>query len=76
MLQRHHDEWVAACKTGSPTKSNFSFAGPLTEATLLGSVCIRNGGKKLLWDSVNLRITNDARANDFLHYQYRVGWTL
>ncbi len=75
-LQRHHDEWVTACKTGSPTKSNFAFAGPLTEAVLLGSVCIRNGGKKLLWDNASLRITNDTRANSLLHYNYREGWAL
>jgi predicted dehydrogenase len=75
-LQRHHDEWVTACKTGSPTKSDFAFAGPLTEAVLLGSLCIRNGGKKLRWDGANLRITNDPVANSLLHYQYRDGWTL
>ncbi len=75
-LQRHHDEWAAACKTGSPTKSNFAFAGPLTEAVLLGSVCIRHGGTKLLWDGAAGRITNDDRANALLHYPYRDGWTL
>jgi predicted dehydrogenase len=72
----HHEEWIAACKTGSPTRSSFDFAGPLTEAVLLGSVCIRNGGKKLVWDSANLKITNDVAANQFLHYEYRPGWTL
>ena len=72
----HHKEWIEACKTGSPTRSNFDFAGPLTEAVLLGSVCIRNGGDKLLWDSENLKITNDPEANKFLHYEYRKGWSL
>jgi predicted dehydrogenase len=74
--QRHHADWVAACRTGRPTRSPFSFAGPLTEAVLLGAVCIRNGGRTLHWDSPNLRITNDPRANDLLHYAYRPGWTL
>jgi predicted dehydrogenase len=72
----HYKEWVQACKTGSPTRSNFDFAGPLTEAVLLGSVCIRNGGDKLVWDSANLKITNDPDANKFLHYEYRKGWSL
>jgi len=72
----HHQEWVRACKTGSATRSNFDFAGPLTEAVLLGSVCIRNGGTKLIWDSENLKITNDPDANKLLHYEYRNGWTL
>jgi len=72
----HYKEWVQACKTGSPTRSNFDFAGPLTEAVLLGSVCIRNGGDKLVWDSANLKITNDTDANKYLHYEYRKGWSL
>ncbi len=72
----HHAEWVRACKTGSPTASNFAFAGPLTEAVLLGSVCVHNGGDKLSWDSAHLKITNDPEANGLLHYRYRAGWTL
>lgn len=72
----HHQEWIEACKKGTPTRSNFDFAGPLTEAVLLGSVCIRNGGEKLVWDSANLRITNDPDANKLLHYEYRKGWSL
>ena len=72
----HHKEWLLACRSGSPTRSNFDFAGPLTEAVLLGMVCVRNGGDKLEWDSANLKITNDPEANRFLHYQYRKGWEL
>ncbi|HEY5912958.1 MAG TPA: gfo/Idh/MocA family oxidoreductase, partial [Verrucomicrobiae bacterium] len=72
----HYKEWAEACKHGTPTRSNFGFAGPLTEAVLLGSVCIRNGGDPLVWDSQNFKITNDPDANKYLHYQYRKGWTL
>jgi hypothetical protein len=72
----HYQEWVTACKTGSSTRSNFDFAGPLTEAVLLGSVCIHNGGDKLVWDAQNLKITNDQDANKYLHYEYRNGWSL
>jgi predicted dehydrogenase len=75
-LERHHAEWTAACKTGSPTRSNFAFAGPLTEAVLLGSVCVHNGGRKLFWDSANMKFTNDTKATALLGYQYRPGWTL
>jgi predicted dehydrogenase len=70
----HHQEWIKACKTGSPTRSHFEFAGPLTEAVLLGSVCIRNGGGKLVWDSENLKFTNDPDANQYLDYEHREGW--
>jgi predicted dehydrogenase len=72
----HHKEWLLACRTGSATRSNFDFAGPLTEAVLLGMVCVRNGGDKIYWDSANLKITNDPDANEFLHYKYRAGWEI
>jgi hypothetical protein len=72
----HHREWIEACKGGPSPRSNFDFAGPLTEAVLLGSVCIRNGGDKLTWDSEALKITNDPDANKLLHYEYRKGWIL
>lgn len=72
----HHKEWLAACKGQGSTRSDFSFAGPLTEAVLLGSVCVRNGGGKLEWDSAKMKFTNDADANRYLHYEYRQGWEL
>jgi predicted dehydrogenase len=72
----HHEEWIQACKTGSPTESNFGFAGPLTEAVLLGSVAIRTGGEVLQWDSANMKIPNAPEAEQFLKYEYRQGWSL
>jgi hypothetical protein len=72
----HHKEWIQACKTGGETRSNFGFAGPLTEAVLLGTVSVRMGGKKLVWDSEDFKITNCLQANEYLHYEYRSGWTL
>ena len=72
----HHKEWIEACKGGPAPRSNFDFAGPLTEAVLLGALCIRNGGEKLLWDSANLKITNVPEANKLLHYEYRKDWKL
>jgi predicted dehydrogenase len=72
----HHKEWTEACKHGTATRSSFNFAGPLTEAVLLGTVSVRMGGKRLNWDSKNLKITNLPEANKYLHYKYRQGWTL
>jgi len=73
----HHNEWLKACKEGTPTRSAFdTFAGPLTEAVLLGTVCVRAGGERLLWDSANLKVTSSEKANEYLHYEYRKGWTL
>jgi predicted dehydrogenase len=72
----HYEEWIQACKTGSPTRSNFDFAGPLTEAVLLGSIAIRLGNQKLYWDAASLKVTNVDEANALLHYKYRDGWSL
>ncbi|MBX3440438.1 MAG: Gfo/Idh/MocA family oxidoreductase [Planctomycetaceae bacterium] len=71
----HHEEWLIACKTGSPTGSPFSYAGLLTEANHLGNVAFR-AGKKILWDSEALRITNDESANQYLTREPRRGWSL
>lgn len=72
----HHAEWIKACKEGTPTASDFNFAGPLTEAVLLGVISIRLGGRKLNWDAAALHIRNDEEANQLLHYAYRKGWVL
>jgi predicted dehydrogenase len=71
----HHREWVHACKTGAPTTCHFDYSGPLTEANHLGNVAFR-AGKKLEWDSRNLRIPNAPEAEKFLGYEYRKGWVL
>jgi predicted dehydrogenase len=71
----HWKEWVEACKGGEPARSNFDFAGPLTEAVLLGTVSVRLG-KTLKWNAADMKVTNEPAANELLHYAYRDGWTL
>lgn len=72
----HHEEWIAACKAGTPnTTCNFDYSGALTECVLLGNVAYRSG-KRLEWDSQALKITNAPEANHFLQREYRKGWTL
>ena len=72
----HYEEWIKACKEGTATASDFSFAGPLTEAVLLGMVSVRLGGQRLEWDATALKVTNEPDANALLHYSYRQGWEL
>ena len=78
----HYKEWIEACKGGKPGGSHFEFAGPLTEAVLLGNVALRVQlrekltKQKLLWDSTNLRVTNLPEANEFIRREYREGWKL
>jgi len=71
----HAQEWVKACKTGSPTGSHFGYSGPLTETVLLGIVAYR-AGKKLEWDAKNMKVTNCPEANQYIRREYRKGWTL
>ena len=71
----HHQEWINACKTGSPTTCNFDYSGPLTETVLLGNVAYR-AESKLCWDAKTLKATNCSAADRFLRRAYREGWTL
>jgi predicted dehydrogenase len=69
-------EWVEAIRGGPPAYSNFDFAGVLTEAILLGNIAIRLTGEKLDWNGPELKFTSNSTANQYLHYEYRNGWTL
>ena len=79
MLERspgHVKEWVMAAKGEAPLDypgSNFSYAGPFTEAVLLGNVALRMG-RRLEWDGPNMRVTNLPEANQYITKEYREGW--
>lgn len=70
-----HAEWILACKNGTPTGSPFSYAGLLTEANHLGGVAYRVG-KKIEWNSAQLRVTNCPEAEQFIGREPRKGWSL
>lgn len=85
----HYTEWVDACLKGfgkMELSSSFDYAGPFTEAVLIGNLAIRSygmrngkeypGRKKLLWDAKNMKITNFEDANQFVKREYREGWSL
>jgi predicted dehydrogenase len=87
----HYTQWVDACIKGHgkmEVSSPFEYAGPFTEAVLMGNLAIRSygmrgadgkgypGRKKLLWDAKNMKITNFDEANQFVKDQYREGWTV
>jgi hypothetical protein len=42
---------------------------------LLGNAAVRAGGK-LLWDSENMKFTNNDDGNKYVHFKYRNGWSL
>jgi predicted dehydrogenase len=90
----HYVQWVNACMKGygkGTLSSPFDYAGPMTEAVLMGNLALRSymirsrnaqgynyypGRKKLLWDAKNMRITNFEEANQFVKREYREGWKL
>ncbi|MCB9892701.1 MAG: Gfo/Idh/MocA family oxidoreductase [Planctomycetes bacterium] len=69
----HYEEWVEACKGNGRTLSNFAYAGPMTEAILLGNVALRLG-RELVWDAPNMRIAHDEEATMWLRRKPREGW--
>lgn len=69
----HHQEWIDACKNGTPTTCNFGYSGPLTETVLLGNVAYRTG-KALEWNAETLEATNAPEASQFVKKEYRAGW--
>ncbi|NLZ07300.1 MAG: Gfo/Idh/MocA family oxidoreductase [Phycisphaerae bacterium] len=71
----HYLEWIRACKGGPKPLSNFDYAGPLTEAILLGNIAAK-AGRKIMWDSAALKVTNMSEMNQHLSRKYRQGWTL
>lgn len=71
----HHHEWIAACKGNAKALSHFDYAGPMTEAVLLGNVAIR-AGSRIQWDAESMRVTNNEHANQFIRKAYRKGWEL
>ncbi|MFC1492929.1 Gfo/Idh/MocA family protein [candidate division KSB1 bacterium] len=73
-----HAEWIEACKAGKKSTTDFSYAGALTEMMLLGNIAIRTQRQNtvLEWDSDKFEITNLPEANQYLHKEYRTGWSL
>jgi predicted dehydrogenase len=70
----HYTSWADACRGVGRTTSHFDYAGPLTEAVLLGTIAIRTPSETLRWDATALKITTPAAANALLTKQYRKGW--
>jgi predicted dehydrogenase len=70
----HYVGWADACRGVGKTTSHFDYAGPLTEAVLLGTVAIRVPGETLTWDAAKLRIPNAPAADALLRKTYRKGW--
>ena len=62
----HYHSYIDACLGKDATTSNFGFAVPLTETTLLGNIANRFYGKKLEWNQNKMVIPNHSEANSLV----------
>ncbi|MFO1488907.1 MAG: Gfo/Idh/MocA family oxidoreductase [Verrucomicrobiota bacterium] len=71
----HWSQFVQACRGEGKTTADFDYAGPLTEAILLGGIASRFPHTDLKWNAKKQRF-DLAAANQFVHRPYRKGWTV
>jgi predicted dehydrogenase len=79
----HFNEWIDACKGGTPAVSNFpDYAGRLTETILLGNLAVwvadkpEEKGEKVQWDPVDLKVKNIKGLDQIVKPVYPAGYTL
>jgi hypothetical protein len=72
----HWHQFVDAVLGQGKTGANFDYAGPLTEAVLLGSVASRFPQQTLEWNAANQTFANVAAANQYVRRKYRAGWEI
>ncbi len=71
----HWGSFVNACLGEGSTPANFSYAGPLTEAVLLGGVASHFPRTTLEWNPEKLKFSL-SEANKFVRRAYRKGWSV
>jgi predicted dehydrogenase len=73
--ESHWEQFINACRGNGKTSTDFSYAGPLTEAILLGGIASRFPNATIKWDSPGLKF-DLAEANAFVREDYREGWKI
>ncbi len=72
----HHHEWIDAIKGGPEPMSNFEYGARLTEIGHLGVLSLRLGGKKIYWDSENMKADGLPEADELIKEPVRAGWEM
>lgn len=72
----HHREWIDAIKGGPAAFSNFEYGARLTEIVLLGVLSLRLGGKKIFWDTKNMKAIGLPDADTIIREPVREGWEM
>ena len=71
----HWAQFVNACRGDGKTTADFSYAGPLTEAILLGDVASRFPETTLKWNASRMKF-DLHEANQYVRREYRKGWEI
>jgi hypothetical protein len=61
----HEKNWLDAIRQKGRAVSDFDYAGPFTEAVLLGNVALHYPGTRLFWDAPNMKISNMPDADQY-----------
>lgn len=72
--QNHYHQFADAVLGNGKTSAGFDYAGPLTEAVLLGPLATRFPQTTLDWNGARLRFKNSPEADRYVRRQYRAGW--
>ncbi len=73
----HFHGWLDGILSTKQPSDGFDYAGPLTEAVLLGNIAVRHKGNHLRWQAEPMKLsgpTGDLSA--FLTRKYRKGWEI
>ena len=71
--QNHYHQFVDAVLGKDRVSAGFDYAGPLTEAVILGPVATRFPHTTLAWNSARLKFRNEPEANKYIRRKYRSG---
>ena len=71
----HYQDWLRGCKGEGQPGANFEYGAHLSEICQLGNIA-RRVDTRILWDAVNMRVTNHEAANQYIKKTYRDGWSL
>ena len=69
----HYHQFVDTVLGDGKVTTSFDYAGPLTEAVLLGPLATRFPKTTLEWNSAKLKF-DSSQATAFVRRQYRSGW--
>ncbi len=72
----HYHEFVDAVLGNGKTSTHFDYAGPLTEAVLLGPVATRFPETTLEWNAGKMKFRNSSEATRYVRRKYRRGWSV